>query len=105
VSPHFRLRINPHASLIAESGTAKSLRLAFEVKNSEFDPRHGANMKLIRMIAIGLIGLAITACGRTDPPADPLKGQRDALNKARGVEGVLQKQADDQRNAADEAQK
>jgi hypothetical protein len=76
------------------------------------------------MIAIGLAGALLCGCkrGETPPPkaqedvqapsANPqpggdvlFKAQRDALNKAKAVEGQLQQQAQDQEKAIDAAQK
>jgi hypothetical protein len=55
-------------------------------------------------IAVALIGFGLIACKPADPPPDLLKGQRDALNQAKAVEGQLQ-QAQDRMKAAEESQK
>jgi hypothetical protein len=75
------------------------------------------------VLALGLAGALLGGCkGRETPPqapADPpaqsanpqsggdvlFKAQRDALDKARAVEGQLQQQAQDQEKAIDAAQK
>lgn len=44
-------------------------------------------------------------CQPAEPPPDIVKSQRDALNKAKAVEGQLQQQAQEHRQAADEAGK
>lgn len=65
----------------------------------------GMMMNITRAIAAGLMSLALVGCKPAEPPADLLKTQREALNKAKAVEGQLQQQADDQRKAIEEAQK
>ena len=64
-----------------------------------------AKMNIIRTIAAGFMGLALAGCTPAEPPPDLIKAQREALNKAKAVEGQLQQYADDQRKAAEEAQK
>ena len=67
-------------------------------------------MKLRQMLAIALLNVAIaltiaaaiSGCKPAGPPPDLLKSQRDALNKAKAVEGQLQQQADEQRKAIDD---
>lgn len=62
-------------------------------------------MKLKQVMAIALLGVAMSGCKPADPPPDLVKTQREALNKAKAIEGQLQKQADEQRKAIDDAQK
>ena len=62
-------------------------------------------MKLKEMMAIALLGAAISGCKPAGPPPDLIKTQREALDKAKAVEGQLQKQADEQKKAIDDAQK
>jgi hypothetical protein len=57
------------------------------------------------IIAAGLIVLAATGCKPAGPPPDVLKSQREVMTNARAVEGQLQQQAEEQRKAAEEAQK
>jgi hypothetical protein len=57
------------------------------------------------IIAAGLIALAAAGCKPVESPPDVLKSQRKALTNARAVEGQLLQQAEEQRKAADEAQK
>ena len=45
---------------------------------------------------------AISGCKPAGPPPNLLETQRDALNKAKAVEGQLQQQADEQRKAIDD---
>ncbi len=49
--------------------------------------------------------LAVAACDSKpkDPPPDILKSQRQMMDKAKGVEQVLQKSADERREQADRA--
>jgi hypothetical protein len=76
-----------------------------------------------KAVALGLAGVLLCGCKRGETPPktqeeaqapspDPqpagevlFKPQRDALNKARAVEGQLQQQAQDQEKAIDAAQK
>ena len=48
--------------------------------------------------------LAITGCDSKpkDPPPDIIKSQRQVMDKAKGVEQVLQKSADERREQADQ---
>jgi hypothetical protein len=62
-------------------------------------------MNVTKMMALGFLELAIIGCNPAEPPPDIIKSQRESLNKAKAVEGVLQKQAEDQRSAADDAEK
>ena len=62
-------------------------------------------MKLKLKITVGFLGIALLGCQPDGPPPDLLKTQREALNKAKAVEGQLQQQAEDQRKMIDEAQK
>jgi hypothetical protein len=62
-------------------------------------------MKLKLKMTVGFLGIALLGCQPDGPPPDLLKTQREALNKAKAVEGQLQQQAEDQRKMIDEAQK
>lgn len=62
-------------------------------------------MKIIEVIAAGCICLAFSGCKPSEPPPDLIKTQREALNKAKAVEGQLQQQAEEQKKAVEEAQK
>lgn len=46
--------------------------------------------------------LAVGAC-KPAPPPDVMKRQREALDSAKAVDDVIQKQADDQRRRIDDA--
>jgi hypothetical protein len=56
------------------------------------------------VIAIALLG-SLAACKPTEPKADIVKTQRDALQKAKDVSAVQQKSADEQQKQSDEATK
>jgi hypothetical protein len=62
-------------------------------------------MNINKILAVGLIGVSLIGCQPSGPPPDLVKTQRDALNKAKAVEGVVFKQADEQQKAAEEAGK
>ncbi len=59
----------------------------------------------MRFIFIALCLLLTSACGKpdTDPPKIG-ESQREALEKARGVEQTLQKEAEETRKRIDEAE-
>lgn len=50
-----------------------------------------------------LFSLLLAAC-EAPPPPDIIKPQREALEKAKGVEQTLQKEADEMRKKIDEAE-
>lgn len=58
---------------------------------------------------ITLVALSVTvglvACKPSGPPPDIVKTQREALQKAKNVDDVQQKAAEEQRKAVDEATK
>jgi hypothetical protein len=56
------------------------------------------------IIAISLLA-GLVACKPTEPKADIVKTQRDALQKAKDVSAVQQQSAADQQKQADEATK
>jgi hypothetical protein len=62
-------------------------------------------MNIKKIVGVGLIWAALCGCQPSEPPPDLLKTQRDGLNKAKAVEGQVLKQADDQRKAAENAEK
>ena len=52
-----------------------------------------------------LLSLVLAACGPAEAPSQIAKPQREALDKAKAVDDIVQKQALDQKQAADEAAK
>ena len=54
-------------------------------------------MRLTLLLA-ALCGLLLSACGRDEQPPPPklFESQRNAMDKAKGVEDTLQRQADQQ---------
>lgn len=56
------------------------------------------------LMLVAVCALALAAC-KPNPPPDVLKTQRQAMEKARAVEGVLQNEADDRRRAIDDMAK
>ena len=66
-------------------------------------------MKLKQVIAIALLdvtmAMALSGCKPAGAPPDLLKTQREALDKAKAVEGQLQQHAEEQRKAIDDTQK
>jgi hypothetical protein len=64
----------------------------------------GHSMRLTLIVAFACV---ITACdgGRKEPPPDLLKGYRQSMDRAKGVEQTLEKSADQRREEADRAGK
>ena len=60
-------------------------------------------MYLKQTVAIGVLSLPLAGCQPSELPPDLVKTQREALNKAKSVEGQLQ-QAQDKQKAAEAAQ-
>ncbi|QAU34715.1 hypothetical protein [Janthinobacterium sp. 17J80-10] len=56
-------------------------------------------------VTLAAIVVLAGGCQPAESPPDIAKSQRDALGKAKAVEGVLQQQAQEHRQAADEASK
>ena len=54
------------------------------------------------MIAAAVFVVAACDSKPKDPPPDIIKSQRQAMDKAKGVEQVLQKSADERREQADQ---
>jgi hypothetical protein len=55
---------------------------------------------------IGLLALIISGCQpSSDPPPDLIKTQREVLNKAKALDGQMQKNAQDHMKAVEDAQK
>lgn len=52
-----------------------------------------------------LFSLVLAACGPAPAPSQIAKPQREALEKAKAVDDIVQKQALDQKQAADDAEK
>lgn len=52
----------------------------------------------------GVIVLLLAAC-KPEPPPDIIRPQREALDKAKALEGQMQKDADQQRRTIDDASK
>jgi hypothetical protein len=51
-----------------------------------------------------LLVVALGACGKQEPAPDPLKAQRSAVQKAKGVNDVVGGAAEEQRKQIDEAE-
>ncbi|HTO48463.1 MAG TPA: hypothetical protein VML91_12565 [Burkholderiales bacterium] len=54
------------------------------------------------LIAAGLAAIAGCDSKPKEPPPDIIKSQRQAMDKAKGVEQVLQRSADERREEADQ---
>ncbi|MBS0308166.1 MAG: hypothetical protein JSS58_04265, partial [Proteobacteria bacterium] len=50
-------------------------------------------MKIAQCMTICAVSLLFAGCKPADPPPDLVKTQRDALDKAKAVEGQLQRSA------------
>ena len=68
---------------------------------------HGVLKALLRGTLLAVYALMITGCdsGPKSPPPDLLKGQRQSMERAKGVEQTLQKSADRRREEAERAGK
>ncbi len=55
--------------------------------------------------ALLIMSVALPACERKKPPVDLIKPQREAMEKARAVEQVLQKGVDDNGRKIDDQSK
>ncbi len=53
-------------------------------------------------LALAIAGVAACDSKPKDPPPDIVKSQRQAMDKAKAAEQVLQKSADERRKQADE---
>jgi len=62
---------------------------------------------LLRLMLTIAFAFAVSACdsGPKEPPPDLLKGYRQSMDKAKGVEQTLEKSADQRREEADRAGK
>jgi hypothetical protein len=56
-------------------------------------------------LTVGMISASLTACKPAEAPPDLLKTQRESLEKAKAVEGQIQRQAQEQMKALEDAQK
>ncbi|HYD79292.1 MAG TPA: hypothetical protein VEC06_05745 [Paucimonas sp.] len=59
--------------------------------------------RLVATICVG--GLMLAACKPSEPPPDLIKTQRETLNNAKSVGGQLENQAEEQKNAVENAEK
>ena len=63
-------------------------------------------MRYVReMMLIMAVGLGLMGCRPAGPPPDVLKAQKEALEKARALEGQMQQQLQDRMKTVDEPQK
>ncbi len=60
---------------------------------------------LKQAMAVGFIGLLLLGCKPADPPPDLIKTQREALDKAKALEGQMQQHAQERMKAAEDVQK
>lgn len=60
-------------------------------------------LRLFGLVLASLLAAAdLSGCKRSDPPANPLKTQRDAMDRAKGVGDTMQKSVDQEGRKADE---
>ena len=57
---------------------------------------------VLRPCLLLVVAATLTACGKQEPAPDPLKAQRSAVQKAKGVNDVVTGAAADQRKQIDE---
>jgi hypothetical protein len=55
-------------------------------------------------LMLPILAAALVCCGKTAPAPDPLKEQRGAIEKAKAVEGVVEKAAAESRKKIEEAE-
>ena len=53
-------------------------------------------------LALAFVGVAVCDSKPKEPPPDIVKSQRQAMDKAKAAEQILQKSADERRKQADE---
>lgn len=58
----------------------------------------------IHSLMMLILSVNLTACEESRPPPDMIKTQREALDKAKGLEQALQKQAEDTQKKIHEAE-
>lgn len=61
-------------------------------------------MRPVGSLLVLILIVTLTACGEPPPPPDIIKAQREALDKAKGVEQTLQQQAEDTQKKIHEAE-
>lgn len=61
-------------------------------------------MRPVGSLLMLILIVTLTACGESPPPPDIIKAQREALDKAKGVEQTLQQQAEDTQKKIHEAE-
>ncbi len=57
----------------------------------------------LSIITLAAVVVLAAGCQPAEPPPDIVKTQRDALHKAKAVEGQLQQQAQERQQASDAA--
>lgn len=57
---------------------------------------------LVPLAASLLLSAGVAGCKRSDPPANPLKTQREAMERAKDVGKTMQKAVDQEGRKADE---
>lgn len=55
-------------------------------------------------VVVAVFAAGLVACGRSEPAPDPLKAQRSAIQKAKGVEATVDNAAAERRNRVDDAE-
>lgn len=61
-------------------------------------------MKIKTMLIVGATIAFAAACQPSEPPPDLVKTQREAMDKAKAVEGQLQQKVQEQMRATDAAE-
>jgi hypothetical protein len=61
-------------------------------------------MKPMRESILLLLAIVLAACGKSEPLPDPLKAQRSAIQKAKGVDDIVGKAAAENRAKIEEAE-
>jgi len=55
-------------------------------------------------LLLPLLAVALACCGKSEPAPDPLKAQRNAVQKARNVNDVIEKSATEARTKIEDAE-
>jgi len=61
-------------------------------------------MTSFRRLLLPMLAVALACCGRSEPAPDPLKAQRNAIQKTKNVNDVIEKSSTEARTKIEEAE-